>query len=136
MSTDAIGTAEVDVTAPEDRALKARHRTLWASGDYARVAAELIPGLGPELVDAAGVTAGQDALDVAAGAGNAAVPAAVTGARVTASDLTPELFAARPRRGGSRSPGPRRTPRPCRSTTRASTSCCPASGRCSRRGTR
>jgi ubiquinone/menaquinone biosynthesis C-methylase UbiE len=102
MSTDAIGTAEVDVTAPEDRALKARHRTLWASGDYARVAAELIPGLGPELVDAAGVTAGQDALDVAAGAGNAAVPAAVTGARVTASDLTPELFDAGRRAAAAR----------------------------------
>lgn len=33
-------------------------------------------------------------LDVAAGSGNAAIPAAEAGAIVTASDLTPELFAA------------------------------------------
>ena len=33
-------------------------------------------------------------LDVAAGTGNAAVPAALTGAEVVAPDLTPELFAA------------------------------------------
>ena len=37
-----------------DRELKARHRALWASGDYPAVAAELIPTLGPELVAAAG----------------------------------------------------------------------------------
>jgi SAM-dependent methyltransferase len=75
-----------------DRALKAKHRALWASGDYPAVAAELIPALGPELVAAAGVQAGQLVLDVAAGSGNAAIPAAATGATVTASDLTPELF--------------------------------------------
>jgi SAM-dependent methyltransferase len=75
-----------------DRALKAKHRALWASGDYAAVAAELIPELGPELVRASGVKAGDRVLDVAAGSGNAAIPAAATGATVTASDLTPELF--------------------------------------------
>jgi SAM-dependent methyltransferase len=75
-----------------DRALKAKHRALWASGDYPAVAAELIPGLGPELVRACGVRAGDRVLDVAAGSGNAAIPAAATGAIVTASDLTPELF--------------------------------------------
>src|SRR5918998_6557581 len=79
-------------TANADRELKARHRALWASGDYPAVAAELIPELGPELVKASGVRAGQRVLDVAAGTGNAAVPAAATGADVTASDLTPELF--------------------------------------------
>ena len=31
-------------------------------------------------------------LDVAAGTGNASIPAAKAGANVTASDLTPELF--------------------------------------------
>lgn len=75
-----------------DRQLKARHRALWAAGDYPRVAAELIPQFGPELVRAAGVRAGQRVLDVAAGSGNAAIPAAARGATVTASDLTPELF--------------------------------------------
>jgi SAM-dependent methyltransferase len=75
-----------------DRQLKAKHRALWASGDYAAVAAELIPALGPELVRACGVRAGDRVLDVAAGSGNAAIPAASAGGIVTASDLTPELF--------------------------------------------
>ena len=77
-----------------DRALKAKHRALWASGDYPAVAAELISALGPELVRAAGIGRGDRVLDVAAGSGNAAIPAAEVGAIVTASDLTPELFEA------------------------------------------
>lgn len=77
-----------------DRRLKAKHRALWASGDYSAVAAELIPELGPRLVQACGVRDGQRVLDVAAGSGNAAIPAAVAGADVTAADLTPELFKA------------------------------------------
>jgi 2-polyprenyl-6-hydroxyphenyl methylase/3-demethylubiquinone-9 3-methyltransferase len=77
-----------------DGALKAKHRALWAAGDYPRVAAELIPSFGPELVRACGVRAGQRVLDVGAGSGNAAIPAAALGARVVASDLTPELLAA------------------------------------------
>ncbi|TKV58533.1 class I SAM-dependent methyltransferase [Nakamurella flava] len=76
-----------------DSALKARHRALWALGDYPSVAAEVIADLGPELVAAAQVSAGDRVLDVAAGTGNAAIPAARTGAAVTASDLTPELLA-------------------------------------------
>ncbi|GAA5026775.1 class I SAM-dependent methyltransferase [Terrabacter aeriphilus] len=65
---------------------------MWALGDYAAVAREVIPGLGAVLVDACGVRAGQQVLDVAAGTGNAALPAARAGARVTASDLAPELL--------------------------------------------
>jgi ubiquinone/menaquinone biosynthesis C-methylase UbiE len=75
-----------------DRELKTKHRALWASGDYPAVAAELIPELGPALVQAAGVRPGDRILDVAAGSGNASIPAAEAGAIVTASDLTPELF--------------------------------------------
>lgn len=85
-------TATIDMTA--DRALKAKHRALWALGDYPSVAIEVIPELGPELVAASRVRAGDRVLDVAAGTGNAAVAAALTGARVVASDLTPELFVA------------------------------------------
>ncbi len=80
------------VHTPTDRELKAKHRALWASGDYPAVAAELIPALGPVLVGACGIRPGQQVLDVGAGSGNAAVPAAERGATVTASDLTPELF--------------------------------------------
>ena len=79
-------------TAEIDRELKAKHRALWASGDYPAVAAELIPAFGPELVRACGVRAGDRVLDIAAGSGNAAIPAAEAGATVTASDLTPELL--------------------------------------------
>jgi 2-polyprenyl-6-hydroxyphenyl methylase/3-demethylubiquinone-9 3-methyltransferase len=77
-----------------DRALKERHRTMWAWGDYPRVAADLIAELGPVAVEAAGIAAGSRVLDVAAGAGNASLPAARTGATVVACDLTPELLAA------------------------------------------
>jgi ubiquinone/menaquinone biosynthesis C-methylase UbiE len=85
-------TSTIDTT--EDRALKARHRAMWALGDYPAVAIDVIPELGPELVAASRLRAGDRVLDVGAGTGNAAVPAALTGARVTASDLTPELFVA------------------------------------------
>lgn len=66
-------------------------RTMWALGDYHAVS-EVLAGFGPDLVRACGITAGQRVLDVAAGTGNVAVPAAATGARVVASDLTPELL--------------------------------------------
>ncbi len=75
-----------------DRQLKAKHRAMWALGDYPRLAADVIADLGPVLVEAAGVGPGTKVLDVAAGSGNAAIPAARTGAQVVASDLTPELL--------------------------------------------
>ncbi|MEV7079983.1 class I SAM-dependent methyltransferase [Streptomyces sp. NPDC093516] len=81
-------------TAEADRALKSKHRAMWAQGDYPSLAAELIPELGPVLVEACGVRPGQRVLDVGAGSGNAAIPAALAGADVVASDLTPELFGA------------------------------------------
>lgn len=77
-----------------DAALKAKHRAMWALGDYAAVAAEVIPNLGAVLVEACGVQAGHRVLDVAAGSGNAAIPAALAGADVVAADLTPELLEA------------------------------------------
>ncbi|MFD6172685.1 class I SAM-dependent methyltransferase [Streptomyces coeruleorubidus] len=81
-------------SAEADRALKAKHRAMWAQGDYPSLAAEVIPGLGAVLVEACGVRSGQRVLDVAAGTGNAAIPAALAGADVVASDLAPELFEA------------------------------------------
>lgn len=75
-----------------DRALKAKHAAMWALGDYSAVATEVIPQLGPVLVEACGVRRGDRVLDVAAGSGNAAIPAALAGARVVACDLTPELL--------------------------------------------
>lgn len=83
-------TAPTGTTA--DRGYESRHRALWALGDYATVATELVAPLGPILVRATGIGAGDRVLDVAAGAGNAAIPAALAGADVTASDLCPELL--------------------------------------------
>jgi len=42
-----------------DRALKSKHRAMWALGDYPAVASELIHPLGPALVAAAKVRPGQ-----------------------------------------------------------------------------
>jgi SAM-dependent methyltransferase len=77
-----------------DRELKAKHRALWGLGDYPSVATELISALGPALVEATGIGPGDRVLDVAAGSGNASVPAAQAGAEVVASDLTPALLEA------------------------------------------
>ena len=75
-----------------DQAVAAKHRAMWATGDYPKLASDLVAPLGPVLVKASGVGPGDRVLDVAAGTGNAAIPAAETGATVIASDLTPELL--------------------------------------------
>jgi SAM-dependent methyltransferase len=71
---------------------------MWASGDYPSMVETFLLPLGPKLVEACGIGSGMRVLDVAAGTGNASIPAAKTGAEVTASDLTPELFDAGRRR--------------------------------------
>ena len=81
-----------------DTELKAKHRVMWGNGDYPRMVDTFLLPIGRRLVEAAGIAAGSHVLDVATGTGNAAVPAAQRGARVTASDLTPELLAAGSRR--------------------------------------
>lgn len=86
-----------------DRTLKAAHRTMWALGDYHTFATSTVWGLGPVLVDACRISRGQRVLDVAAGTGNVAIRAALTGAAVVASDLTPENFEAG--RGAARAAG-------------------------------
>jgi ubiquinone/menaquinone biosynthesis C-methylase UbiE len=86
------------LSAVSDSELKARHRAMWASGDYPSMVETFLLPLGPTLVEACGITSGMRVLDVAAGTGNASIPAAKTGAEVTASDLTPELFDAGRRR--------------------------------------
>jgi ubiquinone/menaquinone biosynthesis C-methylase UbiE len=68
--------------------------TVWARGNYPKVAEDLVGRLGPELVEACDIQPGQRVLDVGAGTGNASIPAAERGATVVASDVTPELLAA------------------------------------------
>ncbi len=81
-----------------DQQLKARHRKMWASGDYPSMVETFLTPLGPRLAEACDIATGLRVLDVAAGTGNASIPAALAGAKVTASDLTPELFEAGRRR--------------------------------------
>ena len=76
----------------EDETLAAKHREMWALGDYALMAEEVMAPLGPILVAAAGIGPSTRVLDVAAGSGNISLPAAKTGATVVSTDLTPELL--------------------------------------------
>ncbi len=82
----------LDTILRDDRTRAATHRTVWALGDYALMAEEVMAPLGPVLVTATGIGPGVRVLDVAAGSGNISLPAAATGAAVVSSDLTPELL--------------------------------------------
>jgi ubiquinone/menaquinone biosynthesis C-methylase UbiE len=77
-----------DLTEQQEQA-----RKLWSSGDYAS-AMQTIATVGPRAVEAAGVGDDDVVLDVACGNGNATIPAARTGAKVTGIDLTPTLLEA------------------------------------------
>jgi SAM-dependent methyltransferase len=83
---------DVAETTDANSELKAKHRSMWASGDYPSMVETFLLPLGPRLVEACEIGPGMRVLDVAAGTGNASIPAAATGATVVASDLTPELF--------------------------------------------
>jgi ubiquinone/menaquinone biosynthesis C-methylase UbiE len=72
---------------------KARQRKIWGAGDFATIA-QHIGDVGELVVANAGIEPGMQVLDVACGAGNAAIPAARAGAQVTGLDLVPELLAA------------------------------------------
>ena len=52
---------------PVDSELKARHRAMWASGDYPSMVETFLLPLGPRLVDACGIGPDMTVLDVAAG---------------------------------------------------------------------
>jgi SAM-dependent methyltransferase len=67
-------------------------KTMWGAGNYAAVA-ERISEVGELVVERAGVEPGMELLDVACGAGNATIPAAREGARVTGLDFSPGLLA-------------------------------------------
>jgi SAM-dependent methyltransferase len=73
--------------------LKQAHRKTWASGNYGNVAERIVNEVPPRhLLERVSIEPGMEVLDIAAGTGNVAIPAAQLGARVTALDLTPELF--------------------------------------------
>ena len=75
MSSFSSTTGVVTAT-EEDRALKAKHAAMWASGSYPTVVDEVVRALGGILVEAIDVQPGQRVLDVAAGTGTSAMEAA------------------------------------------------------------
>ncbi len=87
-----------------DRELKAKHRGMWGLGNYPSLALEVVPGVGPVLAEAVAPAPGDRVLDIAAGSGNASIPAAETGAEVVATDLTPALLEAGREAVGDRLP--------------------------------
>ncbi|WP_433164656.1 class I SAM-dependent methyltransferase [Kribbella sp. CA-247076] len=72
---------------------KEQVRTTWSAGDYdAMMRQEGLYEVGARLVRTVAVGAGEEVLDVACGTGNATLPAARAGARVTGLDLTPAML--------------------------------------------
>jgi SAM-dependent methyltransferase len=100
MTESAIGEEQTldPATARDADQLAGLARELWSKGDYPAIADAFIPDLGRRLVDHARIAKGERVLDVAAGVGNAALPAAAHGAQVTALDIVPELVAEGERR--------------------------------------
>jgi ubiquinone/menaquinone biosynthesis C-methylase UbiE len=70
---------------------KERQRAVWEAGDYTALSGR-IADVGELVVARAGIELGTAVLDVACGTGNAAIPAARAGARVTGLDLAPRLL--------------------------------------------
>ena len=71
--------------------LKDRQQRMWASGDYAAVAARIHP-IAERLCETADLAAGASVLDVATGSGNAAIAAARCGCNVVGIDYVPGLL--------------------------------------------
>jgi SAM-dependent methyltransferase len=73
-------------------ALKAVHRAMWASGDYASVAESIDAATSAALFAQLPDLTGRDVLDIATGTGNTALRLAAGGARVTGLDLVDDLL--------------------------------------------
>ena len=71
---------------------------MWGTGDY-RAVADKVTSIGDVLVSRARIESGMEVLDVACGTGNATIPAAKLGARVTGLDLSPGLIVIARERG-------------------------------------
>lgn len=76
----------------DDTELKAKHRVMWALGDYDRIADNLTVST-DQTLRVARLRPGERVLDLATGTGITAIAARERGAIVTGLDLTPELLA-------------------------------------------
>src|SRR5215467_171966 len=74
------------------KAVKAKQRTAWSSGDYAIIGTTL-QIVGEQLAEAMDLRAGQTVLDVAAGNGNVSLAAARRWCEVTSTDYVESLLA-------------------------------------------
>jgi SAM-dependent methyltransferase len=70
---------------------KTRQQAVWDAGDYATLT-QHIADVGEMVAARADIERGTTVLDVACGTGNAAIPAARAGGRVTGLDLVPKLL--------------------------------------------
>ncbi len=73
--------------------LKRTARLTWATGDYATIAARELWAVGEWIVKRLAIRPGDDVVDIGCGTGNAAIRAALAGARTVGIDLTPVLLA-------------------------------------------
>jgi SAM-dependent methyltransferase len=78
-------------------AVTGRQQKVWSLGDYGRVGS-LLSWMGESLVHELDIHSGEKVLDIAAGNGNASLPAARRFADVLATDYVPELLAEAKRR--------------------------------------
>lgn len=83
---------EEDRVSVDYAAVTGRQQMVWSLGDYGRVGS-LLSWLGECLVERLDIHSGERVLDVAAGNGNASLPAARRFADVLATDYVPDLLA-------------------------------------------
>jgi ubiquinone/menaquinone biosynthesis C-methylase UbiE len=78
-------------TSPDYRAVTERQQAAWATGDFHKVARQVV-GVSEALVQAADPRPGQRVLDIACGSGNAALVASRRYCEVTGLDFVPALI--------------------------------------------
>ena len=83
--------AAAETPTPDLKAIKAKQRGAWSSGDYAVIGTTL-QIVGEQLAEAMDLRAGQTVLDVAAGNGNATLAAARRWCEVTSTDYVESLL--------------------------------------------
>lgn len=91
-STQRPGSASQAAAFPDIDAIKAKMKSTWMDGNYARFATYMEPGA-REILAGWNIARGERLLDVACGAGQIAIPAAHGGVRVYGIDIASNLIA-------------------------------------------